>query len=362
MASAFVHASALPSPDAAICRQTWEVAASPNPGTNNYLYGSSGLSTTDAWAVGAKDAEPLALHWDGLTWTEIAPPSPGPGTASFAAVTAIASNDVWAVGSHFSGGAFNTLVEHWDGVQWSVVTSPPVQSSVTALNDVWAVSSTDVWAVGQYADPNWKTLALHWNGVQWSIVPSPNRGGANGDLLRAVTGTSAIDVWAVGLTDFGVEADGLILHWDGSAWEIVPQAPAENDSLSGAFALSPNRVWAVGQGGFFPDEGPLVERWDGSSWSLVPSPDPSGNFSVLADVTAPSVSRAWAVGSSSVFSGNRAFLQAWQRQRWRFQAIPHVTSDDILTSVTAASGPQVWAVGWHDIASGQHQTLVLDFC
>jgi hypothetical protein len=68
------------------------------------------------------------------------------------------------------------------------------------------------------------------------------------------------------------------------------------------------------------------------------------------------------VGSSRVFSGNKAFLQAWQGQRWRVQAIPHVTPDDILTSVTAVAGPQVWAVGWYDLPSGEHRTLILDFC
>jgi hypothetical protein len=347
-------------PDLAACRGTWEVVPSPSPARINTLFGSWGLSPSDAWAVGAQDDDPLALHWDGVAWTEVAVPSPG--NASLKSVTATAANDVWAVGSYFDQGGFKTLVEHWDGLAWSIVASPPVESSVTDLNDVWAISSTDVWAVGVFTNPNFQTMTLHWNGIAWTVVPSPNRGRANGDLLRGVTATSPTDVWAVGMTDYGVDADALILHWAGATWDIVPQASADNDWLTGAFALSSSKVWAVGHTGFSPDDGPLTERWDGAVWSTVASQDAPGNFPTMADVTALSSRQAWAVGSSSVQNGNRAFVESLRGQRWRLESIPHVTNDDILTAVTSVRGPQIWAVGWYDTPSGRSQTLILDYC
>jgi hypothetical protein len=337
----------------AACRHTWEVVPSPNPGNYNDLRGVAGLTTTDAWAVGMKDGQPLTLHWDGLAWSEIPAPSPGQGTAILDAVAAVAADDVWAVGYQSAGGAYSTLVEHWDGLAWSIVPSPPAQSPITHLHDVWAISSSDVWAVGDRLDANTVTLALHWDGVEWSILPTPNRGGANGDYLGGVSGVSATDVWAVGFTDNGVDGEALILHWAGSSWEIYPQAPMDNDVLGGVFALSPDRVWAVGVGGFPPNEGPLVERWDGGSWSVVPSSDPPGNFSQLEDVAALSSTRAWAVGFSSIFRGTTALLQAWQGNRWKPQSIPHVTPDDSLSSVSAVAGPQVWAVGQYELPSGE---------
>jgi hypothetical protein len=55
-------------------------------------------------------------------------PSPNGGTGYnyLASVSALTSNDVWAVG-HNNTGAFSinrTMTEHWDGTAWTVVPSP----------------------------------------------------------------------------------------------------------------------------------------------------------------------------------------------------------------------------------------------
>lgn len=45
------------------------------------------------------------------------------------------------------------------------------------------------------------TLILHWNGSAWSVVPSPNPGGLNAgeaSVLYGVVALSAHDVQAVG--------------------------------------------------------------------------------------------------------------------------------------------------------------------
>src|SRR5438105_3149078 len=65
-------------------------------------------------------------------------------------VSALAENDVWAVGVSYNTERTlgSTLIEHWNGSRWSVVPSPNPSSSVNKLNAVAAVSPNDVWAVG----------------------------------------------------------------------------------------------------------------------------------------------------------------------------------------------------------------------
>src|SRR4030095_1568022 len=63
-------------------------------------------------------------------------------------VSALAENDVWAVGVSYNTERTlgSTLIEHWNGSRWSVVASPNPSSSVNKLNAVAAVSPNDVWA------------------------------------------------------------------------------------------------------------------------------------------------------------------------------------------------------------------------
>src|SRR2546430_10535908 len=91
-------------------------------------------------------------------------------------VATVSPTDIWAVGYYQSRSSMNdmTLVEHWDGTQWSIVPSPaPGQAS--ALYGVTAISTDNVWAVGEYFNGTEdQTLIEHWDGTQWSIVPSAN--------------------------------------------------------------------------------------------------------------------------------------------------------------------------------------------
>src|SRR5205823_13057673 len=110
-------------------------------------------------------------------------------------------NDLWAVGYYGPiGNVAQTLAMHWNGSAWSIVPTPNVG---TQTNELFGVSGSgnDVWAVGIYwtVDGGYnvqRTLTLHWDGSAWSVVPSPNPG-FWADLLLAVRG-SGNDVWAVG--------------------------------------------------------------------------------------------------------------------------------------------------------------------
>src|SRR5690242_17321425 len=91
---------------------TWTQVASPSPSDQNYLYGVSALSATDAWAVGLTwsgfgSYQTLAEHWNGATWTVV--PSPNPDyDPVLRGVDARAANDVWAVGD----ANYTPIIEH----------------------------------------------------------------------------------------------------------------------------------------------------------------------------------------------------------------------------------------------------------
>src|SRR5437763_1054163 len=83
---------------------------------------------------------------------------------------------------------------HATTASWTIVPSPnPSGSSLpNELFAVTAVAADDVWAVGQTGFP-WKALILHWQGSAWTAVPNPC-----GVPLNGVTAISSTDIWAVG--------------------------------------------------------------------------------------------------------------------------------------------------------------------
>jgi hypothetical protein len=98
-----------------------------------------------------------------------------------------------------SGTTNSAVIEHWNGTAWSVVSGA---SSLTALGSISAASATDIWAIGAGLDtsgslPVGVTRTLHWDGTAWSVVPSPN----GSDSSTSVSGISALppgEAWAVG--------------------------------------------------------------------------------------------------------------------------------------------------------------------
>ncbi len=122
----------------------WSAVTSPA----GVLSGVAAFAADDVWAVGGSGGDPLALHWDGMTWTDTDAPTPSPGVASFSAVAGSGPDDVWAVGV-WDPITDQTFIEHWDGMAWSIVPSPnPPTSASTSFTGVSVVSATDAWAVG----------------------------------------------------------------------------------------------------------------------------------------------------------------------------------------------------------------------
>lgn len=109
------------------------------------------------------------------------------------------ADDVWAVGFYGAdtshGVRQRTLVEHWDGSTWTQVPSPNASRKDCLLTGVSAVAADDVWAVGYVAGGE-SSFVEHWNGASWSLGESPDPG--TGSILAGVTARSATNAWAVG--------------------------------------------------------------------------------------------------------------------------------------------------------------------
>ena len=111
------------------------------------------------------------------SWSIVTSPntSPAEGNA-LNGVTCVSASDCWAVGNHYNGSAYLTLIEHWDGTAWTIVASPNTEG--TANNNLYGVactSTSDCWAVGQaLIGAAFRTLIERWDGTSWAIVTSPN--------------------------------------------------------------------------------------------------------------------------------------------------------------------------------------------
>jgi len=241
---------------------SWTIVPTPTQtgGSKSTLNGVVDLSPTNAWAVGrSRSATALVEHWNGTAWSIVPVPTPaGAATSQLAAISALSPTNIWAVGSVVNivntAVQNRTLVEHWNGSAWSIV---PARNATTSnlLTGVTAVAANNVWAVGYTITTDGsnqpdRTLIEHWNGTSWSIVASPTV--ASNDTLTGVAARSATDIWAVG---FRQDHSGpipidrtLTEHWNGSAWSVVASPNVgSNDNLLNAVAAVPGGdVWAVG--------------------------------------------------------------------------------------------------------------------
>ena len=253
----------------------WTVVASADASTgNNILNAVTSVAANDVWAVGSGatfNGVPQALteQWDGTAWSLVSSPTVLDSTLS--GVTAASASDVWAVGSYLTSGSVEqALFEHWNGRKW-VQAKSPATGPGTVMFGVAAVSSTDIWAVGQFLSSGSTAQALieHFNGHKWAVVPSPVASTENYRLV-AVAAVSADDVWAVGTAqDASGDFQTLIEHWDGTAWSIIPSPNGTGfeSELNSAAAVSSTDVWAVGDSG----SGTLAEQWNGAAWAWCPA-------------------------------------------------------------------------------------------
>lgn len=215
---------------------------------------------SDLWGQGAGDAVELVLtatsghvaRRSNTLWTD-----EDLGTANHEGVGGSGLTALFAVSW---GGIYA-----FDGASWSYE-APPLDSR---LNEVWGIGG-EVFAVGEAGLILRRTPGTP--SATWAAMPS----GVPNDL-NAISGVSLTDVWAVG-------ADGVALHFDGTAWTVTDTGVDE--ALWAVFAPAPDTVYAVGSAG-------TALLWDGKAWTVLPT----GVDNNLYGIHGASSENVWAVGN-----------------------------------------------------------------
>ncbi len=309
---------------------SWSVTATkiPTGRDRGLLQDIVAISPKDVWAVGSSIStsdgsnRTLAEHWNGKKWKIFPTAEPAGVSSSYLqSVTAISTDDVWAVGYFYDSADGGSIIEHWDGKTWTLVTDADPFSFHPSLQSVTATSSKDVWATGFYFDSVGAgvTLVEHWNGKKWKLVASPNAPDSADTELHAISATSAKDAWATGFFFNGSAYQPLTEHWDGSDWTIVDAvvpSGSTNTYLYGVETVSAKDMWATGYYFASGSYRTLAEHWNGKKWKVVPTPNTAGsNSNYLFGVSSVSKNDVWASGFSFT-DGDIAVAEHWDGSAW----------------------------------------------
>jgi hypothetical protein len=351
------------------CAPGWTVVPTPRVGqAGDVLAGVDGMSSSEVWAVGTaitgvSTASTLALHWDGRRWRHVISPNGGPYWNAFSDIAVFSSRDAWAVG--FSQDILNplvydTLTAHWDGENWVKVQSPNVPDmSGNQLVGVRAIATDDVWAVGEYwrpSDSKFHILTLHWDGSAWSIVPtySPQAG----SYLAGID-ASGSDLWTVGW--IGGQDQTLTEHWDGTRWVKVssPSPGADGNVLIGVSIVDDADAWAVGS---YHLLNTLAMRWDGSTWTTVPAPNIGTWSNLLESVKSMSEGDGWAVGTyiNQDDFMRRPMIEHWDGDAWSVVAGPPAGRFGSELIDVAAASSDLWAVGLKIVDDSNNEVSLIE--
>jgi uncharacterized repeat protein (TIGR01451 family) len=250
------------------------------------LYALDMISAADGWAGGTSG---LALHYDGISWTD--------ADTTFSDVfTAI---DMVDAGFGF-GTSYQGNILRYSGGQWSTVG----QLATSSLTGISMIDANNGWAVGYLGG-----IYRYQNGSWWEWTNLPY-------LFQAIDMVSANEGWILGRT-------GVMLRWDGSTWQVV--STPQNLWFLDVDMVNSSDGWAVGYEG-------IIYRYDGSAWSPVSSPVPG---ITLWSVSMSSSSNGWAVGAGGT-------ILRYDGSSWKIVDSPVTTE---LHAVDAVSDNEAWAVG-----------------
>ncbi len=297
-------------------------------------------------------------------WTEYFLPRPSsvPSgyifTESIARVVSIPnSGDLIVAGSavghapNSSGGQIFPFVEVESGGNVHDI-SPSFPGTSTVLTSATALASNDVWIVGssqpgnKFSDvvPSY-AFADHWNGSTWQLSVLPQVAKTLPGSLYSVSEDAPNDVWAAGFSGTKGTPTNFLFHWNGTAWTEL-QEPLGNSYVQAVQAFSPSSV--VFLVGSTVRQAPVMQIWNGSTFTNNAMPfQNSGAIASPIFLSANSVKNLWIAVQTSSPSGQQTGIYQWNGTR--FAALPELKSvsggNFSVTSVGAVANDDLWVTG-----------------
>jgi hypothetical protein len=187
---------------------TWTQVASPNVAgsSDNSLVAVAGTAATGLWAVGywlsPTGLQPMILRYDTTkpspSWVLVSGvPAPGQVDTVLTGVHVRTASDVWVVGYCNDGGADRPLALHWNGSTWTSSTVP----GAGLLREVKAVGASNVWAAGAFYDTSlqtYRTLVVHFNGTKWTTVVSADTHASSDEVIGLAANANGSALTLVG--------------------------------------------------------------------------------------------------------------------------------------------------------------------
>jgi hypothetical protein len=303
----------------------WQVFKPESPWKYAFLTSIVAIASNDVWAVGSYTrvghGHSGFFHFDGSSWTMVQTPNI-PEFASIDALAASSSSNVWGVGILTPRkGSQSALIVHWDGSAWTAVQHP----GQTAALDLWSVAAIgSSYAVAVGYGNHGGAFIEHYDGSAWvadSITP--------GHQPQAVAGKSLGSLWA------GGTGKGFLRDQSSSVWDFWPARHYHN--VISMSARSDTEVWAASQQG-----STLLERWDGSAWRGVPFP--FGGVYGLGQIDATNANGyTWV---TALVGGTYSVVYRHDGRKWTNMQLPLAGSYTDVPFLAAVPGSSdVWVAG-----------------
>lgn len=316
------------------------------------IEGVSCISSSNCIGAGNSDASgetrAQIFTWNGTAWSTQTTPSPSDTTQSqLSAVSCRSASDCMAVGKYVDTSVVDRpLAMKWNGSTWTV-TSLPMPSGGT-LGELVSVtcppSSSGCEAAGSYFDSSGvkQPLALWWDGTDWEVDPIPLPSGATSGEVSAVMCKLEYSCQAVGsyINSSGTTMP-LANKWDGSTW-VTNSVPVPGGATYGQLSGVSCSSWFCATVGTYIDSSgvkkTLGAKWDGAAWSSSTTPVPGGaTSSGLSDVSCVAVNVCSAVGEYEVNSDKLPLAAWWNGTSWSQQSITTDTYGAVATVLNAVS-------------------------
>lgn len=266
----------------------------------------------DVWIVGADPGSgPTVLHWSRDTWEPLDPDSPG----DLWWVWSDGGDTLWMVGDHGRALQLDRPSGTW--------TEHAAADPAYKLFGVWGSADDDVYAVGGDVTGEADGIVVHWNGSAWSpATTAPGTKRAPRRQAFKVWGSGPRDVWVVG-------TGALVMHFDGTSWTELDVGLDPSIPLTTVHGASATEVFAVGGVG-----NATVLRFDGTAWTD-DSPPPRDVVPALSGVFG---------GDGPVACGNRGTVLR-RASTWEPASPEPVTALDLHACALDPTGEGLWAVG-----------------